>query len=530
MTQDAAAPRGWRGRIPEWAVVTAVYVLAHGAQLLDRGVFWDDWAYFRQPPAELADMARQLGSFWPAWTFEVQWGGEWAVWGTRVCMFAAFLAVALASLRLMRRVRTFDRGERIALASLVAVFPVMGARDAVATSAYPFSLALFMGAWVLLDSRAGRRAPLARVVAFALLVLSTRTASLAIFSVVPLAWLMWRDGAFAEGVSGATRGLLRRAEVLAVPVAYALIRAFVARPSGLYEGYNEITPMGLLTGAVRIPAAFYHSLVAPLVRAPAHAVWPIALAAGAIALAALWARGERDGEARAWLGVAAAGVVVFALGVYPYLAVGKMPSLVDFESRHQLLVPFGAALVLVGAVRACTGAAGLPRAASAALLAAAIGLGAGASAAGHLDYLREWYKERGEIAALRSSPEARSGRTFLFEERAPWLNAAGRTYLREYEYSGLLAEAFGDHVRFGADAAEYRANGPAFYRARLTANYKLDGYREAAPDFLVTVGAGPDDSRDPGVLARLVVDEWSGSPSLPGDAARTVSLSFAPLR
>lgn len=529
MSKDAH-PRTGRHRMPEWGIVSVVYLLAHGLMLLDRGLFWDDWAHFRQPAALLESLDRMIGSIWPSWLFAVQWRSLWSVWTTRTVVFFAFLAVALIVLRLLKRVPFFDAGARVALASLVAVFPVMGARDAIANSAYPISLALFFAGWCLIDACVGRRLVLARLFALAALFLSLRTASLGLFYVVVPVWLLWRDGASWRHPREVASRLLRWVDVLAVPVVFLIVRWLMGRPSGLYEGYNEIALAGLLGALPRIPAALYNSFIAVLGQMPRTAWWPVALLAGVFAGYALWPRSEKAIDAAAWWRVSAAGLVLLVLGVYPYLAVGKMPALGDFSSRHQLLVPFGAALLLVGVVSGTNGALRLPRAVGAGILAAVIGLGAGASAANHLDYQREWYKQLGMIAALRSAPEARAGRTFLFEDRSPLLNATGRTYKREYEYTGLFAEAFGTHVRFGADRAEYEAQGPAFYRARLTARYKLDGYREAPPDDVVFVDAGPVDLRDVTVLARLVIEEWTAAPSFGRDVAGTVRLTFQPLR
>ena len=43
------------------------------------------------------------------------------------------------------------------------------------------------------------------------------------------------------------------------------------------------------------------------------------------------------------------GAVITWLGAFPYLAVGLWPSFGDFQSRHQLLMPLGAAVAIVGA-------------------------------------------------------------------------------------------------------------------------------------------------------------------------------------
>lgn len=62
------------------------------------------------------------------------------------------------------------------------------------------------------------------------------------------------------------------------------------------------------------------------------------------------------------------GIAAFGLAVLPYLVVGKMPALGDWDSRHQILVPLGASLMLVGLVTLLHQRLRMPRAIATATL------------------------------------------------------------------------------------------------------------------------------------------------------------------
>lgn len=521
----------------EAIAVAVLYTLAHGLMLLDRGLFFDDWLAFRQPPALMIKLARESGSIWPSPAAWLPYSSFFAVWATRALGFACFLAVALLALKLLRRVRFLDAEARVAVASLIAVFPVNAARDVTVDWPYAVSLAMFMAGWVLLDRLVGSKRWVSRVLALLLLLLSFRTASLGLFYVVIPVWLLWRSGVSWRSPREVLRALVGWADVIILPVAFLVYRSLAATPSGPYADYNKLTLRGFLGAGRLVPETLWLSLAGAFARIPSVAWWPVVILATVAAGALLWRTGtpaeagsRRRRDAAMWGAVAVAGVALVVLGVYPYLAVHKVPEFADFNTRFQLLVPFGAALVVVGLVRAVAGGTGLWRAVRIGLLAAIIGLCAGTAAGDHLSYQREWYKELGMVQAFRAAPQAREGRTFVFDDRALGLNANGRTSRRFYEYSGMFEMAFSTHVRFGLDSSDYARNGMGFYRSRFTQTYKLDGHVAGPPDYTVTVLRGSANLFDTGVMARLLWEEWTGSPKLGADAASTVRLVFQPAR
>jgi hypothetical protein len=506
--------------------------------LLDRGLFWDDWLYFRQSRALLVGLGRQLGSTWPDFTSWLPYGSFLSVWVTRAVMFACFLGVALLVLRLSRRLSFFDAETRIAFASLVAVFPAMAARDVVSTFIYPVSLMLFMSGWALLDhaiDARGWRSWLPRLAALVVFFLSFRTASLGLFYVVVIIWVMWRCGVTWRRPREALSALLRWADVIVLPVVFWVFRSQTAVPSGFYKDYNLLTWKGFEAAWYLVPQALWNSLVEAFTRMPAIAWWPVVLLVAVVAGTALWrttaesaVRVSRRHAVAVWMSIAGTGLLLVVLGVYPYLAVDKMPGFSDFNSRHQLLVPFGAALILVGLIRALTDGARFPRAVRVGLLALVIALCAGTVAGDHLSYQREWYKQLGMIEAIRQAPQMQEARAFLFDDRTKALNIDGRFRRRFYEYAGLFEQAFGTHDRFGVDKAAYAKHGAAYFMSMFTAAFKSEGCTTARPEYRVTVKRGNVDLRRRSVLVRMMWEEWTGSSRFAADTAGTVRLTFQP--
>jgi len=504
-----AIPRSKR-LVSDGLIVAVAFILGFGLTFLDSGVYWDDWVWFRQPWSVLADISRQLGSLWPAWTLAAPFQSQDAMWATRAIAMLAYLLAALWFLGLLRDVGV-DRTTRLVMALVFATLPVNGARIPVSTAAYGVALALFMGGFRLVSLSYHSRRTWLRVAAAVALLLSLRAASLGVLLLVVYAYVIWREGA-VRTPGRWVRALARRGELLAVPIVYLLLTAFVFVPHGEYAGYNEVTRSAVFTLPKTLTAAMWHSLVAPVLLGVKSIASPWGIVSAALILGLVWVamRGSAHRgcmarrDAALWV---AAGVALVAIAVVPYLIVGKMPALSDFESRHQLVVPVGAALGLGAGIRLVFGPS---RRGSIAVLVAASVLCGGfiaADASNSLSYLREHYKHVALMDLMRESPAFQKGTTFLFDDATTELNANRRTSVRDYEYAGMMAETFGDQTRFGADVSDFESRGMGAYRQGFTSLYKMGDYVEVPPQYVVEVRQGPVDlSADRQVLSLLLTE------------------------
>ncbi|HEY5541338.1 MAG TPA: hypothetical protein VIL41_07790 [Coriobacteriia bacterium] len=511
MTPRPARRRLVAGFVPDGVAVALAYLMAHGLMFLNKGIYWDDWVWYKQSWALLADVSRQLGSTWPAWTLAASYQSDAAIWITRVVVALCYLLASLWFLGILREMGV-DRRTRLLMALCFAVFPVNGARIPIATAAYGVSLALFVGGFrLVVASTAGER-PRAwmRVAAALALLLSLRTASFGVLLPVVLGYVVWVEGAAREPRRWLSIAM-RHAELLVVPVVYVLLRVLVFVPSGAYGDYNAITLSSAMTGIASIPVAVWHSFVAPFAWGISELAGVGGLAVAVILFAILFFSRGRDDEAAMprrtaaiWV---AAGLALVVVALLPYLLVGKMPALSDFDSRHQLLVPFGAALAIGAALRFSFGP--LARGRLAMLVAASLLLGGfiAADVSNNVSYLRERYKHIAMMEAMRAQPAFRSATTFTFLDRTRDLNANHRTSVRDYEYAGMMVETFGDQTRFGADADEFARSGMVGFRTRFTSFYKMGAYVEHPVQYEVEVLPGPlGIDRTSTVLRLLAID------------------------
>jgi hypothetical protein len=507
-------------------IIALVYALSWGALVVNRGLYWDDWTLVGLSPEALVRGFGELGMPWAGAFYAALFALPLPGLVGHILAFGAYLLAALILHAVLLRIPGLSRMDALVAALTFAVLPVNYARIAVIDLPYGLSLLAFLAAtWLLLrfleEGGLGRR-----LAALALFVASFFTASLLLLYVVPIAvgaWIAWRSAK-----APLPSLVLRHADFLVLPVAYWLLKSALFTPGGVYEGYNALT----LKGLVQVPRALLaipnQVLVEPLYRA-AMVAGLAGVAVGVVV--AVWlvrrAQAADDGNLvhAPALALAIAGVVVLGLGVFAYLAVGRVPTIWDWSSRHQLLVPLGAGLLAAAAVRGVKGAGRIGP-----VFGVAVGLLLGVSVVADartlVAYQADWYKQAALIEAARAIPAIRAARHIRVIDTATDFNTLRRTY-RFYEYNALFSEALGDTRRLASDGVnEPRPQDIDQFIARPA--YHMGQYVPSPVDLELRVS-----TRDgyPGGLhiLRLVALEALGSPSFVSEVSGLIDVQASPV-
>ena len=144
------------------------------------------------------------------------------------------------------------------------------------------------------------------------------------------------------------------------------------------------------------------------------------------------------------------GIIVLWVGMFPYMTLGHFPNLEsiligfvpgqsDWDSRHQLLMPLGLSLVVIGALN-LTSSKRLLHAVVPILLMFTVF---------NFTFSQEYYldsiKTHAIIEALKNSGEIDSYRFVLIDDQALRFNARGRR-IRSYEWDSMMFAAKGENA------------------------------------------------------------------------------------
>lgn len=139
------------------------------------------------------------------------------------------------------------------------------------------------------------------------------------------------------------------------------------------------------------------------------------------------------------------GFALFALAIFPYAAVGKLPVLTNFDSRHMLLIPLGMSLILYSSILLIR-----QRNATLAhfLLITLIASCTLKNMYDQTQYLKDWFYQVALEEHYKTNNTIKNNTTFIFKSNLPFAN---KRSIQFYEHNGLLRQVFGDTKRFMGD-------------------------------------------------------------------------------
>ncbi|MDO8848040.1 MAG: hypothetical protein Q7W51_06615 [Coriobacteriia bacterium] len=509
------------------AFIALVYSLTHAVSLLNRGLYWDDWVFWKLDRQVLATAVAEMGSTWPASINDLFYYSQSGITFSRFLTFASMLVASLLLYDVLRRLPGVSRDAAMWIAMVFSVFPAFESRIALVMVGYPLSVALFMcSLWLLV--RYGPRPPIpVRVLMAVLFFISFRTGSLLVFfAVVPLLVLIVHPPE-TRGLGHIVRRLLGYADQLILPVAYWVVTRVWFQPSGRYADYN--TPGSANDGFLELlGTGLYNVLVGPIVKAAGSLPFKVPLAVGFVVCVVvalmLWRRPLQ--HSKRWAQLALTGLAMLVLAVAPYAAVGKAPGNYGWDTRHQLLVPFGGAFLTVAFVYWLVRGGRVSRRIGYGVLVLSIGISAVVHVSSYLAYERDWLKQRALIVAFQADPVVRDSHFILLEDETQDLDVTQRMF---YEYTGMLAEAFGDETRYAVGRVYYFGNYQTVtHNVAYEPYYKAGDWAGGPPDCLVTIVRGDLDLRRTSQVLRLMILDWTDRAALDAELGRALSVHARP--
>ena len=182
------------------------------------------------------------------------------------------------------------------------------------------------------------------------------------------------------------------------------------------------------------------------------------------------------------------GAFVLYLAAFPYVVVGILPELGDWASRQQVLIPFGASVMLVYGVKLLNRHWGF----SFPIYLLFMLLFIHTTMTDQISLQRDWYKQLSIMENMRKSPIIINNTSFLFRDDTRDLNFNSRIY-RFYEYTGLMKEVYKNERRFGVESVTYTGSTQGNiqgYKECLTAAYNMGDFIPQEPDTLIIISRG----------------------------------------
>ena len=447
------------------------YIIAHGGILLiPNAIFWDDWVIYRASPSTILDTFSQAGSM-----FNI--GGQLHIalltvgpWTYKVLTFILMFASGFLLNQILKRHTFLTAETRLFVVLLFLVLPFNAARVALIDFPYTLCYFLFFAAWLLMDSH--------RFIALVLFFLSFNTNSLLVFYALPVLDIMYRGG-YLTSLRSSLSFCVHRIDYILLPFVYFFIKTYFFTPYGKYAGYNENYSFDKLIPAATAQREDFRALLNLLISNSSILLLALPLLVFTYMCIKKISFLEKSDRQISWVFLAL-GSLCFFLGAFPYWILGHTPSFYEWTSRHQLLLPLGSALFIVG------GLSFFSNILKTGIMSVVIALSLAINLTNYIQLTIDWHKQTELTRLFSTNIKIQHAGLLVIDDRTTHLNALHRSY-RFYEWNGILEYAFREEKRFGivpTDLEKYLSGGHDSY---FTSAYKAGSHRRDAASPVVSV-------------------------------------------
>lgn len=426
--------------INEILLLGIFYTVMHGGILLiPNAIFWDDWVLYRTPQSIILETFRQTGSMFNLVGYLHLSMLNIGTWSYKALTFLMMFASGVLLNSILARNAQLTKENRFFVVLLFLVLPFNLARVAMIDFPYVLCHFLFFLAWYLMDRH--------RIAAALLFFLSFNTNSLLVFYVLPILDMAYRGG-YLLSLRSLCAFVRRYLEFLLLPFLFFFIKVKFFSPFGMYASYNQNYSLQDVHYMIKAQIKDIENLrINPYV---SLLVMPFVFLIVREKTGLL----ELHGSNTHWrlFRVLAIGISAAILGVFPYWVVGHVPTFNEWTSRHQLLLPFGTALIIVALLslsKKSIKTIGLSLVISGSLSYGIVN---------YYSFLIDWDKQKALIELFSKNSAIENSRLVIIKDETKHLNAIDRNY-RFYEWNGLLERAYGNQNHFAIEPPEI-----AYYR------------------------------------------------------------------
>jgi len=395
--------------------ITYLYIVSHlGIFFITDAIYWDDWEIFNTPKEEIFNMFSQAGSFVPFTPYLHSYLLPIGPWSYRILTFVLFFVITYLFDKIILNSKLVNDETRYVLVLFFTILPFNIARVALINFPYTVCLTLFFLAW---------RYKHIRYISLPLFFLSFATNSLPFFYVIVMAHFYYE---FAKDFKWGTilKFVKSRLDYLLLPIVYFAIKYTYYVPYGDFEGYNGSFS---LYNLVKGPIWQVFDLAKLFSIMEINMVLFIVLFLVISYFLPVFK--EINQFTYNTKNILILGIVSLLVCLFPYWIIGKFPTFTDWESRHQILMPFGVSIIL-GSIYCCFNT--LNKKIFLILMST---ISVTINVTNYFELFIDWNKQKNLVLALNNSELNLVHKTVYIQDNT--FNVWDRTY-RNYEWEGLL--------------------------------------------------------------------------------------------
>jgi hypothetical protein len=505
-------------------VIVISAVLAHGLLLLNDGVYWDGWLiydiFLEKDWNDYYLWATEMGDLpimsYFYWLLVKIFPG--VIFGYKLVAFLSITFSALFVYMICNELRLTNRIENLFIALLSLSYPAYQVSVELCVNTYSVCYSLFLLA-CLLAVKSERKERIShyflRLCSLALFILSFRVNSLLVFYFgffFILVFYIRRSWRFFSVRDAFAKIIPRRIDYLILPFLYWVIKKVCFPSHGGYSGYNQPGGFDLLQIIYNFIMFLKNAVYAQLNGALVNLInMPVLLLLCLFATYYIYLTYSLDDKVffkqklRPY-SLLFFGFLLLTLGIFPYVAVGKVPLISGWRTRHALLIALPMAIIIVSFGRLFfsnkKGSISKIGFSFFVILLLAFSL---SSITYYISWQARWIKDRSVMTNLSALNMKGDISIFWIKDQFP---VGGENYYRFYEWSTMFKTVWGDESYIGLDQKKYSAVSLAGYQRFFNKRYNLSDFDPDGRQATLTIHRGVLQYSDLELSIRYLYYKW----------------------
>lgn len=429
-------------------VMLAIYLITNSFFLLNyNGLYWDDWTLFNNSfeaiNSQFMENSGFTGILFSSLHFSLL---EVGVFSYRALTVVLLFISGVFVYKVLQKLDFFSKEDIFFITIFFLLAPLYSAKIALIDFPYTFFSTFFFFAFYLLSNNIGNLRRPKRIIILSLLFISFVVNSLLVFYVLILMYMFYKlynqELILYKNITNFIRTKL---DFILLPVVFYIVKSIYFAPSNLYTGYNSISLANLIKMPFTFAYTLYSSFSKPIelsFSSEAISFWFFLIVAFLAIVHFTKKVSLVDYKVSYDQRLFVLGLMIFFFGAFAYLAVGKIPSTSDWNSRHQLLLPLGFSFILYFGLKNIFRIFHFNNISKSFVLFVLIFAFIGFHIKDGIDYSIDWKYQQSIIENLKKSKIINENSTFIVTTNLGERLAKNRRF-RAYELNGMSKMALG---------------------------------------------------------------------------------------
>ena len=408
-------------------IVITYFIMHGGALFILNSIFWDDWLLYSARDEAIINLFSQAGSIF-SWSGHVHTiFQKIGLWSYRILTLILMLCSGLLmNLFLTEKSELISNEQKFLLVLLFLILPFNMARVAIINFPSALTYFAFFLAWYLLGKN--------KFYSILFFLFSFNLNSLLVFYAVPIT-LLFIEGGYYKNIKSIIYFISRNILLLIIPFIYFYIKVKISSPYGIYNSYNENYSLENIYNGVNNQINEFQNLRVNYILFLLIFILVFFQIKKLIFNEYLYKNNNS-------LKLFFLGLYSLLLSIIPYVIIGEVPTFSEWTSRHQILMPFGASLLIVSFISVIKNTQFRVF-----IVASVVSFSLSYGVEAYYKFYVDWRKQESIINLLNNDLIIKNYNLIIINDKSTEFNAINRKY-RFYEWNSIFSLAYQDQRFF----------------------------------------------------------------------------------